>query len=121
MFDLLRNWKSFGKVLLGMYALTAGGLCLLADAVQQLGWEVRGITIGISLIYGFSGAVGGFLIGKVQKNRKFLWGIIMGLFYVLVLLVITLLVKGGTEGTLRTVIWNLLLCMFSGMLGGMVS
>lgn len=118
---VLRNWKSLGKILILMNILTAAGLFLLAVFVQRFGFGGRGIAIGTGLIYGSSCVAGGFFAGKVKKSRKFLWGMVIGLLYVTMVLILTLLVKGGIGGEIRTIVWNVLLCILSGMLGGMVS
>lgn len=115
------NVKSLGKILLVMYAVTALLLFLLAVLVQKLGWESGTISIGISVVYVLSCFLGGFLAGKVQKTKKFIWGILMALMYVIVMLVITMIVKHGLEGGTLDFGVNLLLCLGSGMIGGMVS
>ena len=115
------NVKSLGKILLVMYAVTALLLFLLAVLVQKLGWENSAISIGISVVYVISCFLGGFLAGKVQKTKKFIWGILMGLIYVLIMLVITMIVKRGLGGGTSDFAINLLLCLGGGMIGGMVS
>lgn len=113
--------KSLGKILLTMYAVTAVLLFLLAFFVQQFGWESGVISVGISVVYVISCFWGGFLSGKVQRSKKFIWGILMGLMYVIVMLVITFVVKAGFGSGGRDFVMNLLLCLGGGMLGGMVS
>ena len=115
------NVKSLGKILLVMYAVTALLLFLLAVLVQKLGWESGTISVGISVVYVLSCFLGGFLAGKVQKTKKFIWGILMGLMYVIVMLVITMIVKKGLGGGTADFALNLLLCLGGGMIGGMVS
>ena len=116
-----RNVKSLGKILLMMYAVTAILLFLLALLVQQFGWESNVISIGISIVYVISCFIGGFFAGKVQGTKKFIWGILMGLSYIIIMLVITLVVKHGFHSTVSAFLTNLLLCLSSGMLGGMLS
>ena len=115
------NVKSLGKILLVMYAATAICLFLLAVLVERLGWESGAISIGISVVYVISCFLGGFLAGKVQKTKKFLWGILMGLMYVIVMLVITMIVKHGLGGETSDFALTLLLCLGGGMIGGMIS
>lgn len=115
------NVKSLGKILLVMYAVTALLLFLLAVLVQRLGWESGAISIGISVVYVISCFFGGFLAGKVQKTKKFIWGILMGLMYMIVMLMISMIVKHGLGGETSDFAWNLLLCVGGGMIGGMVS
>jgi len=113
--------KVIGKILLVMYAVTAALLFLLAVFVQKLGWENGAISIGISVVYVISCFIGGFLIGKVQQTKKFIWGILIGLAYIIITLAISLGVKHGLHSSMSAFIMNLLLCVGSGMLGGMIS
>ena len=115
------NVKSLGKILLVMYAATAICLFLLAALVERLGWENGAISVGISVVYVISCFLGGFLAGKVQKTRKFVWGILMGLLYVIVMLGITMIVKNRLGGGTDDFTMNLLLCLGGGMIGGMIS
>lgn len=118
---LSENVKSLGKILLAMFAVTAILLFVLAFLVQKLGWESGAISIGICVVYVISCFIGGFFAGKVQRSKKFIWGILMGLMYVIVTLVLTLITKQGFSASVSDFVVNLLLCMGGGMLGGMVS
>ena len=118
---LSENLKSIGKILLLMYVVTAMLLFLLAVLVQRFNWDNNAISIGISTVYVISCFIGGFFVGKVQQNKKFIWGILIGLAYVIIMLVITLVVKHGFHSTVSAFVTNLLLCLGSGMLGGMLS
>ena len=113
--------KSIGKILLLMYAVTAILLFALALLVKQFQWDTSTISLGISLTYVAACFIGGFLVGKVQQTKKFIWGILMGLAYLIVILAISLAVKHGLHSTMSAFIINLLLCLGSGMLGGMIS
>ena len=118
---LTESLKSIGKILLLMYAVTAILLFLLAILVQQFNWDNNAISIGISTVYVISCFIGGFFVGKVQQNKKFIWGILIGLAYVIIMLVITLVVKHGFHSSVSAFVTNLLLCLGAGMLGGMLS
>ena len=118
---LSESLKSIGKILLLMYVVTAMLLFLLAVLVQRFNWDNNAISIGISTVYVISCFIGGFFVGKVQQNKKFIWGILIGLAYVIIMLVITLVVKHGFHSTVSAFVTNLLLCLGSGMLGGMLS
>ena len=119
--NIFGSLKSIGKILLVMYGITAVLLFLLALLVQKLQWGHEIIAAGISLVYGLSCFAGGFVTGKVQRNKKFLWGILIGFVYLIVMLVVTLAVKNGFQDGVSTFLINLLLCVGGGMLGGMLS
>ena len=118
---LSESLKSIGKILLLMYVVTAMLLFLLAVLVQRFNWDNNAISIGISTVYVISCFIGGFFVGKVQQNKKFIWGILIGLAYVIIMLVITLVVKHGFHSSVSAFVTNLLLCLGAGMLGGMLS
>lgn len=118
---LSENLKSIGKILLIMYALTAVLLLLLAILVQRLGLESGTISLGICVIYVISCFIGGFFAGKVQRSKKFVWGILLGLMYLMIMLVITMIVKRGFTADVSDFVINLSLCAGGGMIGGMVS
>ena len=113
--------KSIGKILMVMYGITAILLLMLALLVSKFQWEEGPVSIGVGLVYVIACLIGGFLAGKVQKTKKFLWGILVGLMYMMVLLVITLIFKHGFYSTVSGFVGSLLLCLGSGMIGGMVS
>lgn len=113
--------KRAGKIVFVMYAVTALGLFALAFLVQKTGLSERGITVGVGAVCAISCFLGGFLAGKMQKTRKFLWGLLMGTVYAAVMSVLSFFVKGGFSAGAGSFLWNFLLCCATGMLGGMVS
>ncbi len=118
---LTENMKSFGKILLAMYGVTAILLFFLSVLVQRLGLEDGAISVGICAVYVISTFLGGFLAGKVQKTKKFIWGILMGLMYMIIMLVVTFIAKKGFDATVSDFVINFLLSVGGGMLGGMIS
>lgn len=74
------------STLLIMYILTGVALFVLAFLLYKMELTENIVTIGITAIYVVSGLLGGIIIGKRMKTRRFLWGIIMGAAYFLVLL-----------------------------------
>lgn len=115
------NMKTFGKILMVMYGITALLLFLLAFLLQKFQFGEQMTEIGIMGVYVIVCFLGGYMSGKVLMNRKFLWGMLMGIFYVLVMLGITMIVRGSQGLSLSGILLNILLCLGSGMLGGMIS
>lgn len=109
------------KCLLLSYLLTAGLLFLLALMLYRFGLTEQIVSICIIAIYILVTFLAGFLAGKREGSRKFLWGLLLGGLYFVILLAVSLVINhgfGGMSGSLLTV---LLLCCGSGMLGGMLS
>lgn len=76
---------------------------------------------GITVTYIVSCFLGGFLAGKLAKEKRFLWGLAVGAIYFVVLLIFSLIMGQGEEMQVGHMAWVALLCAGSGMLGGMVS
>ena len=109
------------KALLCSYFVTGILLLLLTFLLYQFGLDEGKITVGIMVIYVLSTLVGGFVAGKLAKTRRFLWGILIGVLYFLLLLLISFgIYRRIQEGTSQILItW--LLCIGGGMIGGMIS
>ncbi len=110
----------FAAVLV-MFAVSSLLLLLLAMLLYKMELSESAVKIGIVVIYVISGLIGGFLMGKMMKEQKFLWGLAAGITYFCVLLLVSALVQGGIDLELTKLLTTLILCGASGMAGGMVS
>lgn len=119
--DWSEKGKMLGKILTAMYGVTAILLFLLSALVQRFRMDAGKISIGISAVYVISCFMGGFLAGKVTKQRKFLWGLLLGTTYLILMLCITLASKGTIAAKGSELAVSLLLCLGGGMAGGMIS
>ena len=72
------------KTLLFSYILTGALLALLAFLLYKVGLTEKIVSIVIIAIYVAATFFAGFMAGKKLKNRKFLWGLLMGSAYFLV-------------------------------------
>lgn len=111
----------FIKALLASYIVTGISLLVLSFLLLKLELDEQTVTIGIIAVYVLSTFVGGFILGKLKKSGKFLWGFFMGLIYFLLLLGISFGVYRNFDGSGMSVITTLLLCSSGGMLGGMLA
>ena len=109
------------STLLIMYIVTGALLFLLAFLLYKMELTENIVTIGIMVIYVVSGLLGGIIIGKRMKTRRFLWGIVVGAAYFLVLMIGSILMNRGLTSDGLHVMMTLLMCMGAGMIGGMVS
>ena len=109
------------STLLIMYILTGVALFVLAFLLYKMELTENIVTIGITAIYVVSGLLGGIIIGKRMKTRRFLWGIIMGAAYFLVLLIGSALLNRGLTSDMLHIGLTQVMCMGAGMIGGMVS
>lgn len=109
------------KTLLFSYILTGVFLALLAFFLYKVGLTESVVSVAIIAIYVVATFFAGFVAGKKLKSRKFLWGLLMGSAYFLVLAAVSLVLKEPTGQLGDSVITTLVLCAAGGMLGGMVS
>ncbi len=109
------------KCLLISYLLTTGLLLLLALMLYRFGLSEKIVSICIIGIYIIVTFLAGFLAGKREGSRKFLWGLLMGALYFSILIVVSLTVNRGIDEVSGNFFTVLLLCCGSGMLGGMIS
>ena len=79
------------------------------------------VTAGIVAIYVLSTFAAGFIMGKLKKSKKFIWGLLMGGIYFLLLFGISFGVYRSFEGNGTSVLTTFLLCTGGGMLGGMLA
>ena len=109
------------KALLCAYVVTGIMLLILTVLLYKLGLSEENVNAGIILIYVISTFSGGFVIGKFAKIRKFLWGLLAGVLYFILLLLISLGIYHSLQGEAVHLVTKFLLCAGGGMLGGMVS
>lgn len=109
------------KSLLFSYILTGVFLAVLSFLLYKLGLGEKIVTIVIIGIYVIATFFAGFMAGKKMKSRKFLWGLLEGTAYFLILTAISAFAgkDGVTFGT--SFFTTLALCAGGGMLGGMLS
>ena len=104
-----------------MFIISGLLLLVLALLLYKMELSESVVKIGVVVIYVVSGLLGGFLMGKIMREQKYLWGLAAGAIYFVVLFVASALVKGGFDMDIAKVVTTLILCAASGMAGGMVS
>ena len=77
------------KSLLASYIVTGLLLLGLTFLVYKFELDEQLVVGGIVSIYVISTFVGGFIIGKLTRVRKFAWGMVIGAIYFVLLLLIS--------------------------------
>ena len=108
------------KILLVTYLFTGLLLVLLSLGLYRFSLTEKQVTIGIFVVYFLSGLFGGFLMGRSAGSRKFLWGILVGVLYFVILTLISVGVNHSIQSGIWRILVNLLICAGGGMLGGML-
>lgn len=109
------------KSLLFSYILTAGLLLLLAFFLFKFDLTEKPVSVAIIAIYVAATFFAGFVTGKRLQSRKFLWGLLMGCAYFVVLALVSLAVKQSPDTLGQSFFTTMALCAGGGMLGGMLS
>lgn len=79
---------------------------------------LKGIVI---VLYVISSAAGGIYIGKMQMEKKFLWGLLTGSLFFVLLVIVTVL-AGDFSGKIgMDFLTAFFICALSGTLGGMLA
>lgn len=104
-----------------MFILSGLLLMILAMLLYKMEPGESVIKIGVIVIYVISGLAGGFFLGKMMREQKFLWGLCAGAVYFVILFFVSATVRGGFDMELSRVATAFILCAASGMAGGMIS
>ncbi len=98
-------------------------LMLVATAFCMYKWGLSGVGVSICVvaIYVVSNFVGGFLLGKCAKSRRFLWGILLATGYFVFYLLLGAGVPSNEGVGIGNAVITYIIIASSGMLGGMVS
>lgn len=108
-----------GKSLLLAYLLTGILLLLLALLLYKLELSAKMVAFFVVFIYVAATFCGGFVMGKCRGSKKYLWGLLTGSVYFLILLGVSFWVSHSL-GTVTEDVWTtLFLCTGGGMIGGM--
>lgn len=108
-------------ILVLSYVLTACLLLLLAFILYKFRISESIVNIAVIVIYISVTFAAGFIAGKYYKVKKFLWGLVLGSVYFMILVLVSLI--GGVSDTVigSGVVTTWILCAGGGMLGGMLS
>ena len=109
------------KALLTAYVVTGILLIILALALYKFELNEGAVTAGVTAVYLISTFTGGLVVGKLAKVRRFLWGIVLGILYFALLLLVTVGIYRTFHGSSTEILVTFALCAGGGMAGGMIS
>lgn len=109
------------KSLLVSYIVTGILLLVLTFFMYKFELNEKIVSAAIVGIYVVSTLIGGMIIGKLTKSKRYLWGMVLGIIYFVLLLLITLGVYRTLNGDSVSIVTSLILCAGGGMAGGMIS
>lgn len=98
---------------------------LLLFALTFLSYRLRlaenQISLTIYAVYLISCLAGGYLAGKSIQQRRFLWGMLSGILYFVVLFIVSWLTAKDSLGNFNQIMTIMAMCTATGTLGGMLS
>ena len=109
------------KSLLASYIVTGILLLVLTFFMYKFELNEKIVSAAIVGIYVVSTLIGGMIIGKLTKSKRYLWGMVLGIVSFVLLLLITLGVYRTLNGDSVSIVTSLILCAGGGMTGGMIS
>lgn len=122
--------KSFSKNTRVIYILEAlvfsyiiTGLLLLLISFLMLKLDMSNVAFSAALNFAYvaSTFTGGFFIGKKTEQKKFIWGLIIGVLYFIILMIVSLIINSTGALNLGSLFTVFIITGLSGMLGGMIS
>ena len=109
------------KALLISFFATALLIVVFAFVMFKFNISENIIAVGVTVIYIISCGLGGFYIGRVIGEKKFMWGLLVGALYLMVLLVVSAIIGGDKSLLSGNILSLVLLCLGGGTLGGMLA
>ncbi|NLK73676.1 MAG: TIGR04086 family membrane protein [Clostridiales bacterium] len=103
------------------YIVTGFILLILAFLMLKMDISSAVISGGTIFTYILSGFISGFYVGKKVEQKKFLWGLAMGVAYFIIFMLVSILMNQGASLALGSLLMVLIISAISGMVGGMLS
>ncbi len=109
------------RSLLFSYALTGVALLLLALLLFTFDLGETAVDVGVIIIYIIACFMGGFMSGRIVRRDKYLWGVVTGLAYFVLLQAVSFAVRGRWDMSAAHAVTTFFMCVGGGILGGMLS
>ena len=114
-------WKSVSVGLLTAFFSSAVLLLLSALVLLKLQMNAEYTELLIVAVYVLSCLTGGWLSGKKVVRKKYLWGLLTGILYFLILFVISGMAEGQVQPEMTRTLLAFVFCGAGGMVGGMLA
>lgn len=108
------------KCLMAAYLITGVLLLLVAGLLYKFSIGESVVDISIIVIYCVSSLLAGLFFSKGAVSHRFLWGMLAGAAYFMIICVVSIVADPNFVPVSNACITTLLICLGSGMLGGML-
>lgn len=102
------------------YIISALVLVVLALLMYKMDLSESVVRGAIIFAYVVSCFVSGMVVSANREGRRYLWGLLQGVIYYVILLVVSMICNRAVFTQIPGILPALFLCAFGGMLGGMV-
>ncbi len=109
------------KIIVIDILITIFAILFLSFLVYKLRFGDNTLRAGIVVVYAVSNFLGGFIIGKIKENKKFIWGALIGLIYFVILTIVSVIATGELFGNGNMAVMAFVASVIGGMAGGMLS
>lgn len=109
------------KAVLVSFIVSAILLLITSALMLNTGMSASGVSILVIVTYIISNFISGFIMGKGMERKKFIWGLVSGLVYFLIIFLLSIIIMSTKNFSLVTTIRTCVICLLSGMVGGMLS
>ena len=108
------------KCLVASYLITGVLLLTVAGLLYKFSLGENVVEICIIAIYCIASLLAGLFFSKGAASRRFVWGMIAGAVYFLVICAVSMVVDQEFTILSNSCITTMFICLGSGMLGGMM-
>ena len=105
------------KTLIIAYVITGILLLLIAFGMFKFQMTYGQTTAAIIVTYALSCFAGGYILARVEKSKRLLWGIGFGILYVAILSMISLIIGKGTGTDITALVRAFIICGIAGGVG----
>lgn len=109
------------KATFASFIVSAIMLLITSTLMLNVGISASIVSILVIITYIVSNFLSGFIMGKGMQEKKFIWGVVSGAIYFIILFVLSVLIMGTKDFHLVSTIRTMAICVLSGMVGGMIS
>lgn len=108
------------KCLMASYLITGVLLLTIAGLLYKFSLGETVIDICIIVVYCISSLLAGLFFSKGASSRRFIWGMAAGAAYFIIICVVSAVAEPDFNPFSNSCITTLLICLGSGMMGGML-
>ncbi|MCI8900338.1 MAG: TIGR04086 family membrane protein [Lachnospiraceae bacterium] len=108
------------KCLMAAYLITGALLMLVAGLLYKFSIGENVVDISIIVIYCISSLLSGLFFSKSAASHRFIWGMLAGAAYFVIICAVSAVADPDFMPVSNACITTLLICLGSGMLGGML-